>query len=44
MACMSGFVTPVPDEKREAYVASAKAAWELFLHPEGRDAWRVDQR
>lgn len=30
MTYVSGFVTPVPDDKREAYVASARAAWDLF--------------
>lgn len=27
---VSGFVQPVPDENREAYLASAKAGWKLF--------------
>ncbi|SFD91300.1 DUF1428 domain-containing protein [Methylobacterium sp. 13MFTsu3.1M2] len=30
MTYVSGFVTPVPDANREAYVASARAAWALF--------------
>ena len=30
MTDVSGFVTPVPDANRDAYVASARAAWDLF--------------
>ena len=30
MTYVSGFVTPVANERREDYVASARAAWELF--------------
>lgn len=30
MTYISGFVTPVPDENKEAYIASARKAWPLF--------------
>ena len=30
MSYISGFVTPVPDANKDAYVASAKQAWPLF--------------
>lgn len=30
MRYVSGFVTPVPDANREAYRASAEAAWAIF--------------
>lgn len=30
MAYVSGFVTPVPEENREAYIQSAAEAWPLF--------------
>lgn len=30
MAYVSGFVTPVPEENRQAYLASAELSWPLF--------------
>ncbi len=30
MSYVAGFVTPVPDRNRDAYVACARKAWELF--------------
>lgn len=30
MTYISGFVTPVPDENKEAYIASARRSWPLF--------------
>ena len=30
MTYVAGFLIPVPDENREAYVATARKAWEIF--------------
>ena len=30
MTYVSGFVTPVPDDRKNAYLASARKAWPLF--------------
>ena len=30
MTYVAGFLTPVPDENREAYIACARKAWEIF--------------
>ncbi|KZZ24235.1 RNA signal recognition particle [Sulfitobacter sp. HI0082] len=30
MTYIAGFLTPVPDENREAYIESARKAWPLF--------------
>lgn len=30
MTYISGFVTPVPNDRRDAFIASARAAWAIF--------------
>lgn len=30
MTYLAGFLTPVPDDNREAYIESARKAWPLF--------------
>jgi uncharacterized protein YbaA (DUF1428 family) len=40
--CVSGFVTPVPNGNKDAYIESARKAWPLFNEygaPQHVEAW-----